>query len=161
MCSVAWWHARLHNRSTPQLNRRTRAGVECVAHVVQTLTDLQATVLSVDGVGAFHLISRAAMLEGLLGIEGGDAVLPFVSQFYSWVSREIIQGEGGEQGASTEPWSPSARDCSLMNTSRVSSGARGPHSHPDEGTVMASRPDSDPPRQNSGLELGSDGARQR
>ena len=33
----------------------TRAGVECVAHVIQTLTDLDhtATVLSVDGVGAF------------------------------------------------------------------------------------------------------------
>ena len=59
----------------------TRAGVECIAHVVQTLTDLdhQATVLSVDGVGAFDLISRAAMSEGLLGMEGGDAVLPFVA----------------------------------------------------------------------------------
>ena len=47
----------------------TRAGVECVAHVIQTLTDLdhQSTVMSVDGVGAFDLISRAAMLEGLRG----------------------------------------------------------------------------------------------
>ena len=89
----------------------TRAGVECVAHVIQTLTDVdpEATVLSVDGVGAFDLISRASMLEGLQGIEDGDSVLPFVSQFYSsastyiWeddfgVTHEIIQGEGGEQG---------------------------------------------------------------
>ena len=39
---------------------RTRAGCECVSHVLQTLTDLDehATILSVDGVGAFDLISR-------------------------------------------------------------------------------------------------------
>ena len=89
----------------------TRAGVECVAHVIQTLTDLDhaATVLSVDGVGAFDLISRASMLEGLRAMEGGDSVLPFVSQFYSsastyiWeddvgVVHDVVQGEGGEQG---------------------------------------------------------------
>ena len=87
----------------------TRAGVECVAHVIQTLTDVDpsATVLSVDGVGAFDLISRRSMLEGLRDVEGGDSVLPFVSQFYSsastylWddelgVTHEIVQGEGGE-----------------------------------------------------------------
>ena len=47
-------------------------------HVIQTLTDVdpEATVLSVNGVGAFDLISRASMLEGLQGIEGGDSVLP-------------------------------------------------------------------------------------
>ena len=87
----------------------TRTGVECVAHVIQTLTELddKATVLSVKGVGAFDLISRATMLEGMRGIEGGDSVLPLVSQFYSSTSTylwedesfdEIIQGEGGEQG---------------------------------------------------------------
>ena len=38
---------------------RTRAGCECVSHVLQTLTDLDelATILSADGVGAFDLIS--------------------------------------------------------------------------------------------------------
>ena len=50
----------------------TRAGCECVSHALQTLTDLDesATILSVDGVGAFDLISRRAMLEGLLNMEG-------------------------------------------------------------------------------------------
>ena len=49
------------------------------------------------------------MLEGLRSIDGGDSVLPFVSQFYgtastyiweddSGVVHEIVQGEGGEQG---------------------------------------------------------------
>ena len=58
----------------------TRAGVECVAHVIQTLTDVdpEATVLFVDGVGAFDLTSRAPMLEGLQGVEGGDSVPPFL-----------------------------------------------------------------------------------
>ena len=45
--------------------------------------DPGATVLSVDGVGAFDLISRGAMLQGLRGVEGGEAALPFVSLFYS------------------------------------------------------------------------------
>ena len=94
-----------------QYAQTTRAGVECVAHVIQTLTDQDhaTTVLSVDGVGAFDLISRASMLEGLRAMEGGDSVLPFVSQFYSsastynWVDdvgvvHDVVQGEGGEQG---------------------------------------------------------------
>ena len=89
----------------------TKAGCECVAHVLQTLTDLspEVTVTSIDGVGAYDLISRNAMLEGLLGMEGGDQILPFVRMFYSgpstylWedemgVTQHIAQGEGGEQG---------------------------------------------------------------
>ena len=37
----------------------TRAGSECIAHVLQTLTetDPNATVLSIDGIGAFDLVS--------------------------------------------------------------------------------------------------------
>ena len=90
---------------------RTRAGCECVSHVFQTLTDLDpsATILSVDGVGAFDLVSHNAMMEGLLGMEGGDQILPFVRLFYGSPStffwedttggvHHIFQGEGGEQG---------------------------------------------------------------
>ena len=90
----------------------TKPGGECVAHAIQTLTDLdsRATVLSIDGIGAFDLISRGAMLDGLLqSVEGGDAALPFVRQFYGTPSQDlwedddgfvhiIHQGEGGEQG---------------------------------------------------------------
>ena len=114
----------------------TRAGVECVAHVVQTLTDWDpgATVLSVDGVGAFDLISRGAMLQGLRGVEGGEAALPFVSLFYSssstciWeddadITHNIVQGEGGEQGDPlmpalfAVPWQLYAHCCSPTNIS--------------------------------------------
>ena len=67
------------------------------------------TAQSIDGIGAFDLVSREAMLSGLRSTEGGDTLLPFVSQFYGqpsqhlWedeegVSHTIPQGEGGEQG---------------------------------------------------------------
>ena len=89
----------------------TRAVCECVAHILQTLTDLdpEATIVSIDGVGAHDSISRNAMLEGFLRMEDGERVLPFVRRFYGspstyiWedelgVSQDIAQGEGGEQG---------------------------------------------------------------
>ena len=58
----------------------TKAGCECVAHILQCATDVdpEATVISVDGVGAYDLISRSAMLEGLLRMEGGDQIFQHV-----------------------------------------------------------------------------------
>ena len=89
----------------------TKAGCECVAHILQCVTDEdpEATVISIDGVGAYDLISRNAMFEGLLKMENGDQILPFVRCFcgspstYLWedemgVTQNIQQGEGGEQG---------------------------------------------------------------
>ena len=85
----------------------TRAGCECVSHVLQGLTDLDAhaTVMSIDGIGAYDSISRRAMLDGLRGVSDGVAV-PFVRQFYGVPSQyireddegivhDISQGEGG------------------------------------------------------------------
>ena len=99
------------NTAPFQCALRTRAGCECASHVLQTLTDLDptATILSLDGVGAFDFVSRNAMLKGLLTMEGGDRVLPFVRLFYGdpstflWEDdlggvHSIHQGEGGEQG---------------------------------------------------------------
>ena len=87
----------------------TRAGFECVAHALQGLTELdpEATVTSIDGVGAFDLISRRATLEGLRGVD--DAVLPLARLFYGQQSQYfwendsggvhiVPQGEGDEQG---------------------------------------------------------------
>ena len=80
------------------------------------LTDLdsRATVLSIDGISAFDMISRAAMLDGLHPVRGGDTALPFVLQFYSepsqyfWTDESghthvVHQGEGGEQGDALMP----------------------------------------------------------
>ena len=89
----------------------TRAGTECVAHVIQALTDLNesTTILSIDGVGAYDNISRNAMFRGVAEMVDGDKLIPFIRQFYSNPSKffwedevgnvhHIHQGEGGEQG---------------------------------------------------------------
>ena len=89
----------------------TRAGTECVAHVVQALTSLDpsATILSIDGVGAYDSISRRAMFRGLMDMVDGEKLVPFVRLFYDSTStyiwedevgdvRHVLQGEGGEQG---------------------------------------------------------------
>ena len=81
------------------------------AHVVQALSELdpRSTILSVDGVGAFDNISRAAIFRGVADMSHGDKLIPFIRQFYSTPSRylwenevgenvDIFQGEGGEQG---------------------------------------------------------------
>ena len=94
----------------------TKAGCECVPHTLQALCEMnpEATVVSVDGIGAFDLVSRRAMLEGLHAIPGGAEALPFVRMFYGQPSRylwedcegivhAIHQGEGGEQGDALMP----------------------------------------------------------
>ena len=53
--------------------------------MLQSMTDVDqaATVISIDGVGAYDLISRNAMMEGLLNMEDGDqwnAVPPVLLQ---------------------------------------------------------------------------------
>ena len=71
--------------------------------------DPNATIISIDGIGAFDQISRAAMFKGLLNVEGGGQAIPFVRLFYgspssylwedsSGITHTIPQGEGGEQG---------------------------------------------------------------
>ena len=94
----------------------TRAGCECIGHILQSETDASPdrTVLSIDGIGAFDLVSRESMMRGLLSVEGGHAALPFVRQFYGapstylWqddmdVVHEVHEGEGGEQGDALMP----------------------------------------------------------
>ena len=75
----------------------TRSGCECIAHAVQAMTDVDgtATVLSIDGIGAFDLVSRGAMLEGLRNVDGGGDALPFVSQFYGSPSTYVWEDEEG------------------------------------------------------------------
>ena len=82
----------------------TRAGTECVAHVLQVPT----TIVSIDGVGAYDSISRKAMLEALMAMPGGSEAPLHVTLFYGQPSRYLWedesgnvhhkhQGEGGEQ----------------------------------------------------------------
>ena len=62
----------------------TRAGTECVTHIVQALTseDSETTILSVDGIGAYDLISRNAIFQGVRDMVDGDKMIPFIRQFY-------------------------------------------------------------------------------
>ena len=75
----------------------TRSGTVCVANAIQALTDLNpdSTVWSVDGIGKFDLVSREAMLSGLRTTEGGDTLLPFVSQFYGRPSQYLWEDDEG------------------------------------------------------------------
>ena len=89
----------------------TRAGTDCVGHLLRAATDADpdATVLSVDGIGAYDHVHRAAMLSRLLEMPRARSLLPFVrlsygqpSQ-YTWQDesgqdRTVVQAEGGEQG---------------------------------------------------------------
>ena len=90
-----------HAISPIQYALSTRAGCECIAHAWQALCeqDPNATILSVDGIGAFDRVSRGAMLQGL----PIRAPIFWTPSRYLWVDDErmthnIDQGEGGEQG---------------------------------------------------------------
>ena len=89
----------------------TRAGCECVSHLVRSATDMdeRTTIVSVDGIGAYDSISRTCMLASLHRMVDGDQMIPFVRLFYGSPSvylwkddagdtHEIVQGEGREQG---------------------------------------------------------------
>ena len=98
---VVWLPARLPPVETAtapfQYALSTCVGTEYVYHVLQALTDNdeRATILSVDGIGAFDLISRESMMRGLLEVEGGGKVLPFVRQFYGSFSTHLWEDEEG------------------------------------------------------------------
>ena len=92
----------------------TRAGCECVVHIVQGFTEVnfEAPVTSIDGVSACDLISREVMLTGLRNVDGGEPrCVSYV--FYgrpseylktnSGTVHRIPQGEGGVQGDALMP----------------------------------------------------------
>ena len=94
----------------------TRASCECVAHALQGLVELDedSTIVSIDGISAYDLISRESMMTGFFRMEGGSAVLPFVRMLYGspseylWEDNQgkvhvVPQGEGGEQGDAMMP----------------------------------------------------------
>ena len=94
---VAWWHAQQRSRSPQEAEAATalfqyapstRAGCECVAYFMEALTDFnpEATVVSIDATG----------LEGLLQVENGDQVLPFMRNFYGRWST-CVRREGRDE----------------------------------------------------------------
>ena len=67
----------------------TRAGTECIAHSLQSLTEVDplCTLISRDGIGAFDLISLAATLGALRDVAGGSQALPCVRLFHGQPSQ--------------------------------------------------------------------------
>ena len=65
-CSIARRHCTVdHTNCCSHYFLMKSGGGECVAHAVQSLTDFDSrvTILSIDGISAFDLIFRAAMLD--------------------------------------------------------------------------------------------------
>ena len=68
--------------------------------------DPEATILSIDGISAYDLISRRAKLTGLARVDGGGQVVPFVKLFcgappYWWEDElgNVHVGSMGRRGA--------------------------------------------------------------
>ena len=77
---------------------KTKAGCETVAHILKVLTELDenATVVSVDGIGAFDLISRNSMMRGLRHMVDGEKILPFVRVFHGKPSSHWWEDDVGD-----------------------------------------------------------------
>ena len=89
----------------------TRAGTDCVGHAIRVMTDLdaRATVLSVDGVGAYDHVLRSSMLGKLTEVPQLRPLIPFGKSTcahptsYEWEDQhgtrhQVWQHDGGEQG---------------------------------------------------------------
>ena len=103
---VAWWHAQQRSRSHTEAGAATalfqyapstRAGCECVAYFMEALTDFNPRGhrrVSIDATGAHDIISRNAVLEGLLQMENGDQVPSFARNLYG---RRCVRREGRDE----------------------------------------------------------------
>ena len=62
----------------------TKAVTDCVGHAIRSLTDANraATVLSIDGIGAYDHVHRSAMVAKLLEVPSLRGLLPFVRSTY-------------------------------------------------------------------------------
>ena len=86
----------------------TRAGTDCVGHVIRALTDANPslTVTSIDGVGAYDHVYRSAMLSKLLEVPKLRGLLPFARFAYaeptSYVWEDEQTGRRGRAGRPTD-----------------------------------------------------------
>ena len=94
-----------------QFALQAKAGTDALARAVHLLTeeDQERVVISLDGIGAYDHVKRAAFMRKLYGTERLRALLPLVTALYGTESRFVwrddegvdhivTQAEGGEQG---------------------------------------------------------------
>ena len=114
--SDEWWArlslaslVQLWSRSAHHFNSPTpRAGADYVGHAIRVMTDLdaRATVLSVDGVGAYDHVLRSCILVKLMEVPRLRPLIPFVRSTcaqptsYEWEEQhgtrhQVWQHEGG------------------------------------------------------------------
>ena len=98
----------------------TRAGTGCVGHAIRVATELNTrlTVLSIDGVGAFDHVLRAAMLSKVAEVPSLRELLPFVKAAYARPSFRMF----GSQRCENEQVSGCTRArhaCGTSGTSRL------------------------------------------
>ena len=82
-----------------QYAQSTRAGTECVAHSLKALAEADplVTVVSIVGIGAFDLVSRRSMMQGLSRVDRGAALLPFaIMMFYGRPSEYVWYNDVGQ-----------------------------------------------------------------
>ena len=116
--TLAQQHGQAFNEACApfQFALSTRAGTDAAAHFLRAATEMRddATIVALDGVGAYDHVSRAEMFRALLGNASLAPLLPYARTFYGrtsryvWydddgVSHEIRQGEGVEQGDALSP----------------------------------------------------------
>ena len=104
-------------RTSPfQYALQTKAGTDTLATALRFITDTDpdAVIVSLDGVGAFDHVKRAAFFSKLFACEELRCLLPLVWALYgtnsrflwtdaSGVQHTIEQAEGGEQGCQLMP----------------------------------------------------------
>ena len=109
--------SRLNESCEPfQFALSTRAGTDAVVHLIRAMVDADAdaTVVSIDGIGAYDHVHRAAIFRALADNPSLRALLPFVrlwygrTSHYAWRDQDgtqhvIEQGEGVEQGDALSP----------------------------------------------------------
>ena len=94
----------------------TRAGIDMAILTARAALELDPhlVLVSIDGIGAFDHVYRAAMLARLDKLPAARSMLPFGELFYGAPScylfeasdgstRMVYQGEGGEQGDALMP----------------------------------------------------------
>ena len=94
-----------------QFALQTRAGTEALAHLLRYFTDRDpdTVIVSLDGIGAFDHVKRAAFMRKIVDTPELESILPLVRALYSTESRfywfddeghrhTVCQAEGGEQG---------------------------------------------------------------
>ena len=82
---------------------RATSPCECVAHLLQGLTEIdpEVTVTSVDGLGAYDMIAHGAMLRGLMRVSGAALA------FHAHVPRQkfrVLVGDGQWWGSQHPSW---------------------------------------------------------